>query len=116
MEVPFETSVAGTVLRGRIDAVFADSDGGWTVIDWKTGAEPTSTEEKSVVMQLAAYRIAWAELMSTSPTDPIPLDRVRAAFHYVRSGRTIAPTDLPGTDALAALIDGTAEVAFVDRG
>ncbi len=107
VEVPFETSVAGTVLRGRIDAVFADSDGGWTVIDWKTGAEPSATEEKSVVMQLAAYRIAWAELMSASRSEPIPLDKVRAAFHYVRSGRTIAPIDLPDGNALAALIAGT---------
>lgn len=109
VEVPFETSVAGTVLRGRIDAVFADADGGWTVIDWKTGKEPTATEEKSVVMQLAAYRIAWAELMAASRDDsePIPLDKVRAAFHYVRSGRTIAPADLPDVAALAALIEGT---------
>ena len=112
VEVPFETAVAGTVLRGRIDAVFADSDGGWTVIDWKTGKEPSATEEKSVVMQLAAYRIAWAELMSASSPQPIPLERVRAAFHYVRSGRTIAPVDLPDAQALAALIDGTAEVEF----
>lgn len=114
VEVPFETSVAGTVLRGRIDAVFADPDGGWTVIDWKTGKEPSATEEKSVVMQLAAYRIAWAELMATSHpgSEPLPLDKVRAAFHYVRSGRTIAPTDLPDAATLAALIEGTGEVEF----
>ncbi len=109
VEVPFETSVAGTVLRGRIDAVFADSDGGWTVVDWKTGAEPTAAEEKSVVMQLAAYRLAWAELMSESdPTaEPVPLDKVRAAFHYVRTGRTIVPEHLPDRAALIALIEGT---------
>ena len=59
VEVPFETSIAGTVLRGRIDAVFADPDGGWTVIDWKTGAEPSAANEDAVVMQLAAYRVAW---------------------------------------------------------
>ncbi|WP_139279979.1 ATP-dependent helicase [Rhodococcoides yunnanense] len=112
VEVPFETSVAGTVLRGRIDAVFADPDGGWTVVDWKTGKQPTASEEKSVVMQLAAYRIAWAELMSASSADPVPLDKVRAAFHYVRSGRTVAPDALPGVDALAALIEGTEAVEF----
>ncbi|WP_306437475.1 ATP-dependent DNA helicase [Rhodococcus sp. 14-2470-1a] len=115
VEVPFETSVAGTVLRGRIDAVFADSDGGWTVIDWKTGQEPTAAEEKSVVMQLAAYRIAWAELMSASTAEPVPLDRVRAAFHYVRSGRTIAPNDLPDAGRLATLIDGTRDIEFGER-
>ncbi|MEN0134332.1 MAG: ATP-dependent DNA helicase [Rhodococcus sp. (in: high G+C Gram-positive bacteria)] len=98
VEVPFETSVAGTVLRGRIDAVFTDPDGGWTVIDWKTGAEPSAANEKAVVMQLAAYRLAWAELMD------VPIERVRAAFHYVRTGRTIAPDRLPGADALARLL------------
>jgi DNA helicase-2/ATP-dependent DNA helicase PcrA len=96
--VPFETSVAGTVLRGRIDAVFADPDGGWTVIDWKTGAEPSAANEKAVVMQLAAYRLAWSELMD------VPIERVRAAFHYVRTGRTIAPDRLPDAVALAHLI------------
>jgi DNA helicase-2/ATP-dependent DNA helicase PcrA len=35
----------------------------------------------------------------------VPLGKVRAAFHYVRSGRTIAPTELPDGDALARLID-----------
>lgn len=110
VEVPFETSVAGTVLRGRIDAVFADPDGGWTVIDWKTGAEPSAANERAVVMQLAAYRIAWAELMAARqsrltgrPVHP-PLDKVRAAFHYVRTGRTIAPENLPDADLLARLI------------
>ncbi|MEV0946092.1 UvrD-helicase domain-containing protein [Rhodococcus sp. NPDC049939] len=98
VEVPFETSLAGTVLRGRIDAVFKDPDGGWAVIDWKTGAEPNKANEKAVVMQLAAYRLAWAELKG------VPVERVRAAFHYVRTGRTIAPDHLPDADALARLI------------
>ncbi|MFC8935376.1 ATP-dependent helicase [Rhodococcus sp. NPDC057135] len=109
VEVPFETSIAGTVLRGRIDAVFADPDGGWTVIDWKTGAEPSAANEDAVVMQLAAYRVAWAELMSARArsagrNEQFPADKVRAAFHYVRSGRTIAPENLPDGEALAHLI------------
>ena len=109
VEVPFETSIAGTVLRGRIDAVFADSDGGWTVIDWKTGAEPSAANEDAVVMQLAAYRVAWGELMSararaSGRKEEFPLHKVRAAFHYVRTGRTIAPDNLPDGEALAHLI------------
>ncbi|MDV7987845.1 ATP-dependent helicase [Rhodococcus sp. IEGM 1374] len=106
VEVPFETSVAGTVLRGRIDAVFADADGGWTVVDWKTGAEPTASEQRAVAMQLAAYRLAWAELMSIGRAEPVPLDRVRAAFHYVRSGHTISPENLPDATELAQLLEG----------
>ena len=40
VEVPFETVIDGIAVRGRMDAVFADADGGWTVVDWKTGALP----------------------------------------------------------------------------
>ncbi|CCQ17053.1 putative ATP-dependent DNA helicase [Rhodococcus sp. AW25M09] len=108
VEVPFETSVAGTVLRGRIDAVFADPDGGWTVVDWKTGAQPTASEQQAVAMQLAAYRLAWAELMSIGRAEPVALDSVRAAFHYVRSGHTVSPENLPDATALAALLEGRA--------
>ena len=92
-----------------LDLAFRDASG-WTVIDWKTGAEPSAANERAVVMQLAAYRIAWAELMAARqsrltgrPVEP-PLDMVRAAFHYVRTGRTIAPEDLPDADRLARLI------------
>ncbi|WP_171018665.1 ATP-dependent DNA helicase [Rhodococcus sp. Q] len=109
VEVPFETSIAGTVVRGRIDAVFADPDGGWTVIDWKTGAEPRAANEHAVAMQLAAYRVAWAELMTARAVarggDPVDPTSVRAAFHYVRTGRTIAPEDLPDAAELTLLIE-----------
>ena len=51
-------------------------------------------------MQLAAYRLAWAELAG------VPVERVRAAFHYVRDGETVRPADLLDADGLAALITG----------
>jgi DNA helicase-2/ATP-dependent DNA helicase PcrA len=47
VEVPFElalTQAGTTVIRGRIDAVFADPDGGVTVVDWKTGEPPTDAQ------------------------------------------------------------------------
>jgi DNA helicase-2/ATP-dependent DNA helicase PcrA len=34
---------------------------------------------------------------------------VRAAFHYVRSGRTVTPEVLPGAEDLAALLSPDAE-------
>ncbi|MGF6883549.1 DNA helicase-2/ATP-dependent DNA helicase PcrA [Nocardia sp. GAS34] len=109
VEVAFETSVAGTLIRGRMDAVFAEPGGRWLVVDWKTGAEPTRSEEQSVAMQLAVYRLAWARLMAarTGADEAQMFDRVGAAFHYVRTGRTIAPPDLPGPAELAALIMAT---------
>ncbi|GGK45343.1 ATP-dependent helicase [Nocardia camponoti] len=106
VEVPFETSIAGTVIRGRIDAVFAEPGGGWIVVDWKTGAEPGPADVAAVAMQLAVYRVAWARLMAarTGETEDTVLQRVSAAFHYVRTGRTIAPTNLAGPAELARLI------------
>ena len=100
VEVPFDMVIGGRVVRGRIDAVFADEDGGATVVDWKTG-EPPDTPESSrqAAVQLGVYRLAWAALQAC------PVENVRAAFHYVRAGRTVTPDTLPGADDLAALLD-----------
>jgi ATP-dependent DNA helicase UvrD/PcrA len=97
LEVPFETVIGGVVIRGRIDAVFADADGGFTVVDWKTGDPPR--DPTSATVQLAAYRLAWAELSG------LPVEAVRAAFHYVRLDRTVAPVDLLDADRLRALVE-----------
>ncbi|HNP56121.1 MAG TPA: UvrD-helicase domain-containing protein [Gordonia sp. (in: high G+C Gram-positive bacteria)] len=102
VEVPFETVIGPTVIRGRIDAVFTepdvDGEPRWIVVDWKTGAPPEASQRESVDIQLAAYRIAWAKLVGARP------DQVRAAFHYVRPDVTLEPTDLPDAVALAALL------------
>ncbi|MBF6327083.1 ATP-dependent helicase [Nocardia transvalensis] len=110
VEVAFETSIAGTLIRGRMDAVFTEPDGRWLVVDWKTGAEPTRAEEPAVAMQLAVYRLAWARLIATrtGATEADILEKTGAAFHYIRTGRTIAPADLPGPDELAQLIQAAA--------
>ncbi|HYA53505.1 MAG TPA: ATP-dependent DNA helicase, partial [Streptosporangiaceae bacterium] len=101
VEVPFETLIAGRAVRGRIDAVFGDAgDGGYDVVDWKTGQPPASDEERRVAaVQLAAYRLAWAGLAQ------VPLDQVRAAFYYVRDDLTLRPADLLDEAGLAALIE-----------
>jgi DNA helicase-2/ATP-dependent DNA helicase PcrA len=83
IEAPFALVVAGQVVRGRIDAVYAEPDGRWLVVDWKTGREQTADP-----LQLAVYRLAWAELAG------VPLDQVDAAFHYVRTGETVRPAGL----------------------
>ncbi|PRW64797.1 ATP-dependent helicase [Actinopolyspora mortivallis] len=97
-EVPFETRIAGVVVRGRMDAVFSDADGGWTVVDWKTGAVPDERRMSATTVQLAAYRLAWSEMSGT------PLERVRAAVHYVRHNRTLHPTDPLDAEGLRKLI------------
>ncbi|UGT57285.1 ATP-dependent helicase [Nocardia asteroides] len=116
VEVPFETSIAGTVIRGRMDAVFAEPGGRWIVVDWKTGAEPGPADEPAVAVQLAVYRLAWARLMAarTGATEDQMLQRVGAAFHYVRSGRTIAPAELAGPRELEQLIREAAPAPDVE--
>jgi DNA helicase-2/ATP-dependent DNA helicase PcrA len=100
VEVPFETEIAGVTVRGRMDAVFTDPDGGWTVVDWKTGALPDDSRAPALAVQLAAYRLAWASLAR------VDLDKVRAAFHYVAYDRTIAPVNLLDANGLRELLAG----------
>jgi len=98
VEVPFEMSIGDTVVRGRMDAVFADPDGGATVVDWKTGEPPRGPEAmRQAAVQLAVYRLAWAALAG------VPESSVRTAFYYVRAGATISPESLPGLAELAGL-------------
>ncbi|MRH87865.1 AAA family ATPase [Nocardia sp. SYP-A9097] len=115
VEVSFETSIAGTVIRGRMDAVFRDPDGSWVVVDWKTGGEPKPAEEDSVAIQLAVYRLAWARLEAARSGTPEPeiLANTHAAFHYVRTVRTIAPEHLAGPEELAALITTAAPLRLI---
>ena len=94
VEVPFETTIAGVLIRGRIDAVYADGDG-FQVVDWKTGSKQLG---KSAQVQLAMYRLAWAKLSGCD------ISKISAAFHYVPSGITDSPSDLLDEAALIALI------------
>ncbi len=95
VEAPFALALAGQVVRGRIDAVYREPDGSWLVVDWKT-----NRREDADPFQLALYRLAWAELQGVGP------EQVRAAFHYVRSGRTVRHDDLPGREDLLAVLQG----------
>jgi DNA helicase-2/ATP-dependent DNA helicase PcrA len=98
VEAPFALVLAGQVVRGRIDAVYAEPSGEadavrYLVVDWKTSRRDDADE-----LQLALYRLAWAELAG------VPLDMVRAAFYFVRSGRIVDPPDLPGREELERLV------------
>ncbi len=100
VEVPFEMDVCGVLVRGRMDAVFRDDDGSFVVVDWKTGAPPVGDEAHVCAVQLAAYRLAWHRLTGA------PLHEIRAAFHYVRTGETVAPVDLLDETGLEDLVRG----------
>ena len=82
--------------RGRIAAVDPDRDDGedgFLVVDWKTNRAQTADP-----LQLAIYRLAWAELAG------VPVDRVRAAFYYVRRGELVEPERLTSRAELEGLL------------
>jgi len=91
IEAPFALMVAGRVIRGRIDAVFADGDR-FQVVDWKTGSAASNHP-----LQLSIYRAAWAQLAGVDP------DRVDAVFYMVSSKQIIRPVlpALPGDADMA---------------
>jgi DNA helicase-2/ATP-dependent DNA helicase PcrA len=93
VEASFAVVLAGQVVRGRIDAVYDEPEGGFLLVDWKT-----NRHEDADPLQLALYRLAWAELRG------VPLEQVRAVFHYVRTGTTVEPDELPDRRALEAMM------------
>ncbi len=98
VEAPFALTLGGQLVRGRIDAVYETTDG-FLVVDWKTGRSQTADP-----LQLAIYRVAWAELTGVEPSC------VDAAFYYVRSGDVVRFDDLPDRSRLERLVNtaGTA--------
>ncbi|MEW2394733.1 ATP-dependent DNA helicase [Streptomyces sp. NPDC046862] len=103
IESPFQLTIAGRVIRGRIDAVYREDEGDGThadghgttyeIVDWKT-----SRTRNADPLQLALYRLAWAEQQG------VPLESVGAAFLYVRTGEVVRPGDLPDRAALERLL------------
>ncbi|MEV2244112.1 ATP-dependent DNA helicase [Streptomyces sp. NPDC049970] len=92
VEEPFQIALGGRVIRGRIDAVYRTGET-YEIVDWKTARHRTADP-----LQLAVYRLAWAELHG------LPLEAVTATFLYVRTGDTVRPAGLPGRAELEKLL------------
>ena len=95
IEAPFELVVGGRLVRGRIDAVYADGDG-YDVIDFKTGEQPRDFAAAS--LQLTVYRLAWAGIAGVDPA------KVKAGFLYVATDTLKRPDRLLSADELAAML------------
>ncbi len=58
-ELPFALPVAGSTVRGALDLLFRDEQGGWTLVDWKTNyvpaGEASAKAEREHRTQLAVY-------------------------------------------------------------
>ncbi|MEY2635163.1 MAG: hypothetical protein RIS75_1103 [Actinomycetota bacterium] len=97
IEEPFGIMFGGHLIRGRIDAVFADEVDGrtvWTLVDWKTNSSAVADP-----LQLSIYRLAWAA------SKKVPLEDVKGAFYYVALDQTIMPEDLKTYEEVNAIIE-----------
>ncbi len=125
VEAPFQLTLAGRVVRGRIDAVYryrapaaprtgtdaapepVAPDGTphdaaahpytytYEIVDWKT-----NRAQDADPLQLAVYRLAWAEQHG------LPLSAVTATFLYVRTGDIVRPHPLPGRAEIERVLLG----------
>lgn len=92
VEAPFAISLGGYIVRGRIDAVYKDGDT-YTLVDWKTNAEANADP-----LQLAIYRLAWADSLN------IPLENIKASFYYVALDETVTPETFPSREEIIKIL------------
>lgn len=105
VEVPFTVLIGGHVIIGVIDAVFegagVEGPGGgfrWQIVDWKTNKAKDADS-----LQLAIYRLAWADLKGCEP------EEIDAVFYYVHpahgdAGAVVRPDMMTRAEIEAALL------------
>ena len=99
IEAPFSIWIGGRLIRGRIDAVYqqptpsASGDTRFQVVDWKTGRAETADP-----LQLAIYRLAWAEAQGLATGE------IDAIFYHVRSDEVVRPSELPDREAIESIL------------
>ena len=81
----------------KIDAVF-ERDGRWQVVDWKTGAAPSSDDDLELrQLQLALYREAYASFRGLDVAD------IDAVFYFVADDVVVEPRHVADRSELLAL-------------
>ncbi|MGI9585678.1 MAG: RecB family exonuclease, partial [Acidimicrobiia bacterium] len=93
VETPFEITIDGRSLRGKVDAVY-DHGGRWEIVDYKSGR---SRESASQLVQLQAYAIA----ASDGALSSLPHEGINASFAYFGED----PAAEVSTEATAAWLD-----------
>ena len=101
IETDVETVLPGTEgpvsVRGRVDAVFADPDGGVTIVDWKSGGPGSDDDLAARAVQLGVYALAWQRIHD------LPAGAVRVAFYFASTGETLWPDVVSESDIVAVL-------------
>jgi DNA helicase-2/ATP-dependent DNA helicase PcrA len=105
-ERPFLLHIGGFMIAGRIDAIFGTPDGGWEIVDYKTGKAP-GPEDTLAGLQLDLYALAATEVWGKDPAD------LKLTYFYLATGeedsRPAGDPDLIRKqlhEALIAMADG----------
>lgn len=112
VEAPFEVHLSPDVrIRGRVDAVYPYRDGGWEIVDFKSGRR---SRRASAGVQLQAYAVAACGAGLGAPA-PEPL---RVSFVYLGGGLEVAAQEVDGPwleqarNRIDALIEGIRSERF----
>jgi DNA helicase-2/ATP-dependent DNA helicase PcrA len=85
VETPFEITIDGRSVRGKVDAVYGDDDH-WEIVDYKSGRASPSTEK---LVQLQAYAVA---AQDGSLALPVP-GSIDVTFAWFGSDPLVEATD-----------------------
>lgn len=99
-EYEFRLKLSGKILKGSIDLLFKNSDGTYTVLDYKTNQ---SIHPEYYHAQLAAYAEAVHQMTGCKKED------IRCILHYLRFGQDVDVTEECNKVDLAAIIDPLAD-------
>jgi DNA helicase-2/ATP-dependent DNA helicase PcrA len=98
IEPELHVPVGEHIIICKIDAVFP-TETGVRIIDWKTGAAPTTPQALAAKsIQLAAYRLAWSQWSG------LDVSNIETAFWFVETESLVVPEYLPDAIELESLV------------
>jgi DNA helicase-2/ATP-dependent DNA helicase PcrA len=103
IESEIQVTIKGNTFICKLDAVFK-TDGGYEIVDWKTGKPPVGDKEIAErALQLALYRMAFARLHK------VAVEEIEVCLYYVADDLEIKPEEVPSETELISLWDSVLE-------
>jgi DNA helicase-2/ATP-dependent DNA helicase PcrA len=97
IHLPFDDRIVICKIDAIYEAIGADGEPVYEVVDWKTGKAPKDAADlERKQLQLALYRLAYARWAGIDPS------RITAAFYFVADDRVIRPEHVDSEAELLA--------------
>jgi len=101
-ELDFTLAIGGDVLRGKIDLLFEDPRGRWTIMDYKSdrlGAQGPAEHARRYQLQVLAYALAAGRYLGHPPAE--------AVLFFLRTGQAVRiPTTAEALDSAKQRLEG----------